>query len=68
MSGEVVNIAGYRFTDMPDRDDLRQPFRDLCDELDLKGTILLAHEGINFFLAGSKTAIESFSNNWMKNC
>ena len=60
MSGEVVNIAGYRFADMPDRDDLRQPFRDLCDELDLKGTILLAHEGINFFLAGSKTAIESF--------
>ena len=60
MSGEVVNIAGYRFTDMPDRDDLRQPFRDICDELDLKGTILLAHEGINFFLAGSKTAIESF--------
>ena len=45
---------------MPDRDDLRQPFRDLCDELDLKGTILLAHEGINFFLAGSKISIESF--------
>ena len=60
MSGEVVNIAGYRFTDMPDRDDLRQPFRDLCEELDLKGTILLAHEGINFFLAGSKTSVESF--------
>ena len=60
MSGTVVNIAGYRFADMPDRDELRQPFRDLCQELDLKGTILLAHEGINFFLAGSQTSIDSF--------
>ena len=60
MSGTVVNIAGYRFADMPDRDELRQPLRDLCQELDLKGTILLAHEGINFFLAGSQTSIDSF--------
>ena len=60
MSGTVVNIAGYRFADMPDRDELRQPFRDLCQELDLKGTILSAYEGINFFLAGSQTSIDSF--------
>ena len=40
-----------------DRDDLRQPLRDLCQDLDLKGTILLAHEGINFFLAGSQSSI-----------
>ena len=62
MSGDIVNIAGYRFIDMPDRDDLRQPFRDICQELELKGTILLAHEGINFFLAGSSDSIESFKS------
>ena len=60
MSASVVNIAGYRFADMPDRDDLRQPLRDLCQDLELKGTILLAHEGINFFLAGSQNSIDSF--------
>lgn len=60
MSGTVVNVAGYRFADMPDRDELRQPFRDVCQELDLKGTILLAHEGINFFLAGIQSSIDSF--------
>ena len=60
MSGTVVNIAGYRFADMPDRDELRQPFRDVCQELDLKGTILLAPEGINFFLAGIQSSIDSF--------
>ena len=60
MDGNIVNIAGYRFVDLPDRDELRQPFRDTCSKLNLKGTILLSHEGINFFLAGSQESINSF--------
>lgn len=60
MSGTVVNIAGYRFADLPDRNNLQQPFRNICQKLHLKGTILLAHEGINFFLAGSQTEIDLF--------
>ena len=47
MAGQIVNIAGYRFVDMPDRDDLREPMREICQKLNLKGTILLATEGIN---------------------
>ena len=31
-----------------------------CAEQDLKGTILLSTEGINFFLAGSQTQIDGF--------
>ena len=60
MDGNIVNIAGYRFVDLPDRDELRQPFRDICSKLNLKGTILLSHEGINFFLAGSRESIDSY--------
>ena len=56
----VVNIAGYRFVDLPDRDALQAPFQDVCAELELKGTILLSTEGINFFLAGSQTQIDGF--------
>ena len=41
-NNKVVNIAGYRFIDLPDRDDLRNPFLDRCEELGLKGTILLS--------------------------
>ena len=51
---QVVNFAGYRFVDLPDRDELRQPFRDICAVMGLKGTILLSPNGINFFLAGSQ--------------
>ena len=57
---EILNIAGYRFVDLDDRDELRQPFRFICEKLNLKGTILLSKNGINFFLAGKKEAIDSY--------
>ena len=60
MADQIVNIAGYRFVDMPDRDDLREPMREICQKLNLKGTILLATEGINFFLAGTKQSVDEF--------
>ena len=59
-SKEIVNIAGYRFVDLVDRDELRQPFRFICENLNLKGTILLSKNGINFFLAGEKEDIGSY--------
>ena len=60
MASEIVNIAGYRFVDLPDRDELREPFKTTCDEVGLLGTILLSHEGINFFLSGKQPAIDHF--------
>lgn len=60
MVGQISNVAGYRFVDLPDRDALRQPFLDQCNQSGLRGTILLSHEGINFFLAGSQAGIDSY--------
>ena len=55
-----INIAGYRFVDLPNRDELRLPFQNKCESLGLLGTILLSHEGINFFLSGREDAIDGF--------
>ena len=55
-----VNIAGYRFIDLPDRDELRAPFLEICLELELKGTVLLSPNGINFFVAGTHEAVEQY--------
>lgn len=55
-----VNIAGYRFIDLSDRDELRAPFLEICQELELKGTVLLSPNGINFFVAGTHEAIEQY--------
>ncbi len=57
---KIVNIAGYRFVNLEDRDELRQPFRLICDKLGLMGTILLSKNGINFFLAGEQKSIDSY--------
>ncbi len=60
MSDQVFNIAGYRFIDLHDRDELRDPFMNRCTDLGLKGTILLSPNGINFFLAGSEQSVSEF--------
>tara|TARA_B100000902_G_C27291411_1_gene907351 strand:- start:1102 stop:1950 length:849 start_codon:yes stop_codon:yes gene_type:complete len=60
VSNQIVNIAGYRFVNLDDRNDLRQPFREITKKLELKGTILLSSNGINFFLAGSQESIDKY--------
>ncbi|WP_298102218.1 rhodanese-related sulfurtransferase [Bradyrhizobium sp.] len=52
--------AFYQFAPLPDFRDLHQPLRTLCGDLALRGSVLLAHEGINGTLAGSAVAIDEF--------
>ena len=49
--------AFYQFAALPDFRELREPLRAACAGLGLKGSVLLAHEGINGTLAGSAEAI-----------
>ncbi len=56
----VLNISAYRFVPLPDAADLRLQLQAWAQALDLKGTILLAEEGINLFLAGAAGAVRSF--------
>src|SRR5580698_10893862 len=51
--------AFYQFASLPDFRQLREPLRAVCAELRLKGSVLLAHEGINGTLAGEPDAIDS---------
>ncbi len=57
---DIVNIAAYLFVALDEPAELREPLREEAAALNLKGTILLAHEGINLFLAGSREAIDTF--------
>jgi UPF0176 protein len=51
--------AFYQFAALPDFRELRQPLRAICDNLGLKGSVLLAHEGINGTVAGSEAGIDA---------
>ncbi|MFI4940437.1 MAG: acylphosphatase, partial [Burkholderiales bacterium] len=55
-----VNIAAYKFIGFDDIIEKRPVIQSLCDELGLKGTILLTPEGINLFLAGLRPSIDRF--------
>lgn len=56
----IINLSCYQFVRLNDLPALRERLRHLCDALALKGTILLAPEGINFFVAGTRKAIDQF--------
>ena len=49
--------ALYHFTSLPDYKSLKSPLSDMCELLKIKGTILLASEGINGTVAGTDVAI-----------
>jgi UPF0176 protein len=56
----VCNLAAYLFTPIDAPAPLVQRLRERCTALELRGTVLVAPEGINLFLAGSQTAITAF--------
>ena len=51
--------AFYQFAALPDFRELREPLRAICAGLALKGSVLLAHEGVNGTVAGSEPAVGS---------
>jgi UPF0176 protein len=59
-SAQFVNISAYKFITFNDTVEKRPEFLVVCNQLGLKGTILLSPEGINLFLAGTRAAIDEF--------
>ena len=57
---DVLNIAGYKFEPLSDIDSLVREFQSVCDDLELKGSVYLSPNGINFSLAGSEEAIDQY--------
>jgi UPF0176 protein len=58
----ILNIAAYKFVSLDNLSEQCDHFKSRCTALQLKGTILLAPEGINLFLAGSPADIVAFKS------
>jgi UPF0176 protein len=56
----ILNIAAYHFTPIDDPTGLAARLRALAEAGELRGTVLVAPEGINLFLAGAPSAIAVF--------
>ena len=54
--------AFYAFADLVNVKELQRIFTHFLKKEDIKGTVLLAHEGINGTVSGTKAAIDQFKN------
>jgi UPF0176 protein len=57
-----VIAAFYKFVTLENYQDRRQPLLNLCQQQKIKGTILLAAEGINGTIAGTRSSIDTILN------
>jgi UPF0176 protein len=59
-SAPISIVAAYRFVDIDNPEALRDRLFDAADAVGIKGTLLIAQEGINFTLAGTHAAMQGW--------
>lgn len=60
----IINLAFYKFVALADLPKLQGELRDLCMNHCLKGTILIAPEGLNCCIAGTRADIDALRS-WL---
>ncbi|MDX1803212.1 MAG: rhodanese-related sulfurtransferase [Alcanivorax sp.] len=61
----IVVAALYKFVRLPDFEQLREPLLALMHEQDVRGTLLLASEGVNGTISGPRVGIDAVLG-WLK--
>jgi UPF0176 protein len=61
----LLNISAYLFVSISDYERLRESIHSRAATLGLRGTVLLAEEGLNLFLAGQAHAVRDFVG-WLR--
>jgi UPF0176 protein len=56
---QFVVAALYKFVSLPDYHEMREPLLDVCLQAGVKGTLLLAAEGVNGTIAGSRQGVDT---------
>ncbi|KDP21636.1 hypothetical protein JCGZ_03307 [Jatropha curcas] len=54
----LVVVSFYKFADFLDHANMRKPLKELCEELRVSGGIILAPEGINGSICGTRESVE----------
>ena len=62
---QILNVAAYKFVPLDSLPELQAAVLEAAQAAALKGTVLLAHEGINLFLAGPAGDVHGFLQ-WLK--
>jgi len=56
---QIVVAALYKFVRLPDYQEIAPRLKDFCDQWQIKGTLLLAEEGVNGTVSGTREAINA---------
>lgn len=56
---QYIVCALYKFVSLEDYTEIRQPLTQVMEDNQIRGTLLLASEGINGTVAGSRQAIDT---------
>lgn len=56
---QIVIAAFYKFVPLPDATEMHEPLRTFCQAHNLRGSILLAAEGINGTVAGERADVDA---------
>jgi len=59
MSNNIIVAALYHFASLNDFREMREPLQSVCCEAGIKGSLLLAAEGVNGTVAGSREGIDT---------
>ena len=62
---QLLTVTFYRFVALPDARPFSENLRKRCEALDIKGTVVLAEEGINATIAGTLQALRSLLQ-WLR--
>jgi len=54
----IINLSCYKFAPLDELESRKVELLALCKEHSVKGTILLAPEGVNFFIAGTREQLD----------
>lgn len=57
----MINLAFYRFANIADADAMAEELKRICESNNLRGSLIVAHEGINGMLAGTADATDAFA-------
>jgi Predicted sulfurtransferase len=66
MTAPNIVAALYQFVELPDFREFRDPLLTECIAAGLTGTLLLAEEGINGTVAGSREGIDALRAFWTR--
>lgn len=66
--GNIVVVTMYKFVQLPDYKKLQSVLHEICTRAALKGTLLLAQEGINGTVAGNQQGIDRLLDFLKQDC